>query len=159
MAGESPVRGCQRTFSIRRDSRSVREAIRRVRNSDGVATLRLFGSRMSQRALDYVDRRVWNRDCVRMPVYLVPVIFEGQHADPTDHSEPPMIAVTRDLSLRGIGFTHDEPLHGDHAIVTFDLLGDRPVSLLLDLRWRNLRRGSAYLSGGRFLAVSETPSF
>jgi len=159
MARASFVAKRQRKLSVRRDLRTVRDVVRRVRNSDRLATLCLLGRHTPEEALDYVERRASSRDSVQMLVYLVPVTFDGQYAIPVDHGETSIIAVTRDVSLRGIGFTHDEPLHGDHAIVTFDLLDDRPVSLLLNVRWCNLRRGSAYFSGGRFLAISETPDF
>jgi len=159
MSEASSVAKHQRKFSVRRNLRTVRDALRRVRNNDRLTTLCLFGGRTPQEALDHVERLASSRDSVQMPVYLVPVTFDGQYAHPIDHGGTSMLAVTRDVSLRGLGFIHDEPLHGDYAIVTFDLLGDRPVSLLLSVRWRNLRRGSAYLSGGRFLAICETPDF
>ena len=109
--------------------------------------------------LDYIEHRNCVRGPVRMPVYVTPVAFDGRHAQPLEHDGRSMLAVTRDLSLRGIGFTHDEPLHEAYAVVTFDLLDDPPVSVLLEVHWSNLQRGRAYMSGGRFLAVSENPDF
>ena len=159
MSGTISVAKRQRKLPVRRDPQTVRDVLRRVRNNDGLVTLHLFGRHTPEKMLDYVERRDSSRASVQMLVYLVPVTFDGQYADPIDHGKSSMIAVTRDISLRGIAFTHDESLHGDHAIVTFDLLDDSPVSLLLSVRWRNRRRGSAYFSGGRFLAVSETPDF
>lgn len=158
MAGASPVAKRQRELLIRRDLPTVRDVLRRVRDSDRLAPLCLFGRHTLEEVLDYVDRRDSSRDPVRMPVYVVPVFFDGQYANPIQPGKT-IIAVTRDVSLRGIGFTHDEPFEGDYAVVTFDLLNEQPVSLLLSVRWRNLRRGSAYASGGRFLAISETPDF
>jgi hypothetical protein len=94
-----------------------------------------------------------------VPVYVAPATFDGKHAELLGHGETSILAVTRDLSLRGVGFVHDEQLCGAYAIVTFDLLDAEPVSLLLEVRWSNLPRGCAYMSGGRFLAISETPDW
>jgi len=158
MAEASSMTNHRRQFSVQRDLRTVRDALRRVRNSDRLATLCASGCHTPEEAIDYLEHRASNRDSIQMPVYLVPVTFDGQYAYPIEHGETSMIAVTRDISLTGMGFTHDEPLHADHAIVTFDLLDDRPVSLLASMRWHNRRRGHAYISAAKFLAMSETPN-
>jgi len=94
-----------------------------------------------------------------MPIYVTPAAFDGMCVEPLEDRENVMLAVTKDVSLRGVGFTHDEPFLADYAIVTFDLSGEGPVSLLLEIRWSNLRRDYAYMSGGTFLGVTETPEF
>ena len=53
----------------------------------------------------------------------------------------------------------DEPFRADYAIVTFNLLDEDSVSLLLEVRWSNLERCNSYLSGGRFWGITETPDF
>ena len=67
-----------------------------------------------------------------------------------------MLAVTKDVSLRGIGFTHDEPLEAQHLLVTFDLLNEESAWLLLEIRWANRGEFSSYMSGGRFLGIVES---
>ena len=63
------------------------------------------------------------------------------------------------VSTHGIGFTHDEPLLTRHAIVTFDLLDAEPVSLVVHFKWPRCRGDRWYSSGGKFIAVTETPHF
>ena len=91
------------------------------------------------------------------PIYVTPVAFDGRYARITDDGEPTFLAVTRDVTLRGIGFTHDEPLDASHAIVTFDLRNGVRVSLLLDVQWSNFKREYAYLSGGTFIGLTDAP--
>jgi len=104
--------------------------------------------------LEVGERRGRDRSLVEMPVTVTPVVFDGRHVEPL---EDEMLALTSSISSRGIGFTHDEPLDAGHAIVTFDLMGGDPVSLLLEVRWSNLDDTHSYMSGGRFLGVTETP--
>jgi hypothetical protein len=91
-----------------------------------------------------------------MPIHVTPVTFDGWQAEPARDAAL-LSAVTRDVSLRGVGFMHEAPLRGHYAIVTFDLMDDSPVSLLLEVRWSNVRSGDARMSGGMFLAVADTP--
>lgn len=145
-------------LAVRRDLRAVRKMLRRIRHSQRLADLNLFGRRTPARMLEYVDRRDLDRSPVQMPIYVTPATFDGRHVEPLEDGECEMLAVTKDVSLRGVGFTHDEPFEADYAIVTFDLMDGDPVSLLLEIRWSNLERGS-YMSGGRFLGITESPDF
>ena len=120
-----------------------------------MAPLNLFGKQSPARTIDYLDRREFDRTPVEMPIYLTEVGFDGQQAQPVDGVQPEVLAFTKDVSLRGVGFKHDGPVEADYAVVTFDLLNDEPVSLLLDVRWSNLERGFRYLSGGRFIGIGD----
>ena len=146
-------------FAVRRDLRTVRKLLRRIRHSQRLADINLFGRRTPARMLEYVERRDRDRGPVQMPIYVTPAAFDGRHVEPLEDGESVMLAVTTDVSLRGVGFTHDEPFQADYAIVTFDLLNEDPVSLLLEVRWSNLERCNSYLSGGGFLGITETSSF
>lgn len=137
---------------VRRDLRIVREILRRLKYSVRLIDFCLFGRRKSARMLEYVERRERDRSRLEMPIYVMPAAFDGQHIEPL---EDVMLAVTRDVSLRGIGFTHDEPLEAEYAVVTFDLMDGDSVSLLLEVRWSNLERAYSYMSGGRFLGITE----
>ena len=144
-------------LAVRRDLRSVRKLLRRIKRSVRLADLFLFGRRNPARTLDYLDRRECVRSPVEMPIYVTPAVFDGRHVESLGDGVSEILAITRDVSLRGIGFTHDEPFEGDYAVVTFDLMDGDAVSLLLEVRWSNIERGYSYMSGGRFLGITETP--
>ncbi|NIL96430.1 MAG: hypothetical protein GTO53_03415, partial [Planctomycetales bacterium] len=67
-------------------------------------------------------------------------------------------AITKDVSLRGVGFTHELLFEGDYALVTFDLMDVGPVSLLVEIRWSNRERGPTYMTGGRFVGIPVLPT-
>ena len=130
--------------------------LRRIRHSGRLADLCLFGRRTPARMLEYVERRSWERSPVQMPIYVTPAVFDGTHAESLEGAESEMLAVTRDVSLRGIGFTHDEPLEAAYAIITFDFLDDETISLLMDVRWSKSESADSYMSGGRFVGIIRT---
>ncbi len=75
-----------------------------------------------------------------------------------------ILAITRDISLRGIAFTHDDQFEGAYAIVLFDDINEQSVSLLLEVQWSNIEQddyscecGCCYMSGGRFFGITDSP--
>ncbi len=139
---------------LQRDPRAIRETLQRIKESERLAPLNLFGRRSPERMLDYLDRRATDRESVELPVYWMPVDLDDASsellmADPLQEK----LAFTRDVSLRGLGLSHDEPLETNFAIVTFELFDGESVSLLLDVRWANLQRRFSYMSGGRFVGI------
>ena len=144
-------------LAVRRDLPTVRKMLRRIKYSVRLADLALFGRRNPERMADYLDRRHHDRSPVEIPVYVLPVEFDGWHAARIEGADTELLAMTKDVSLRGIGLLHDELLEGNHAVVTIDVLDGRPASLLLEIRWSNIERRGTYMSGGRFLGVSDSP--
>lgn len=144
-------------LTVRRDLRAVRKLLKRIKRSARLAELPLFGRRNPAQMLRYLDRRLRDRSPVEIPIYVTPAAFDGWHVKPCDNVEREILAITKDVSLRGVGFRHDELLEGHYAIVVFDLIDDLPVSLLLEIRWLNLQRTDFYLSGGRFIGITECP--
>ncbi len=65
----------------------------------------------------------------------------------------PMVVVGKDLSERGLGFYHPQPLPYRRAIVTLEDSSRRVVSFLIDLSWCRFTRFGWYDSGGRFLQM------
>ncbi|HUS40349.1 MAG TPA: hypothetical protein VMX74_12910 [Pirellulales bacterium] len=142
-------------FRICRNRRTIRRALHKIRKNEDLADVFLFGRRTTARNLDFVERRAADREPVQLPIYVTSVSFDGKQVEVPPDSQAEILAITKDVSLRGIGFTHDEPFEGEFAIVTFDMIDATPVSLLLDVRWSNLEWGYAYMSGGRFLGIVE----
>ena len=143
-------------LAVRRDLRIVRNTLKQFRRSQRLADLGPFGRRTAARTLEYVEHRSHRRMPVQMPIYVTPATFDGKYAESLEGAESEMLAVTKNVSLRGIGFTHDEPLESDYAIITFDLLEDKSVSLLLHVRWSQPEWGYSYMSGGTFVGIIET---
>ncbi len=148
--------GTNRRLLVRRDMKSVREALRQIRQSERLAPINLFGRRRPSRMLSYLDRRNRARTSVELPIYVAEVEFDGQAVHWPDDEPREQLALTRDVSLRGIGLAHDSPLSADYAVVTFDLFDGQSISLLLDVRWANIERGFQYLSGGRFVGIVDS---
>lgn len=140
---------------LRRDFGAVRDLLRRIKASTRCTDLCLFSRRSPGQLIDYLDRRGCIRSRVEMPVYVAPIEFDGHNVERFGSIQEEILAFTRDVSRRGVGFTHDEPFCGDYAIVTFDLLDGRPASLALEVRWSNIESGSAYMTGGRFFGIAE----
>ena len=155
MATKAPA---TRRLAVCRDLRTIREILQRIRQSDRLAPFNLFGRRSPVRMLDYLERRAMDRQSVQIPIYVTAAQFDGRYAELLAFDNAEFLAITRDVSLRGIGFTHDEPFDADYAIVTLDVFDAQSVSLLLEIRWSNLeQRCSEYMSGGRFVGITQTP--
>jgi len=149
--------GERQRFALRRDVPVVRETLRRIRQTEQLVALNLFDRRKPVQTLDYLERRTHNRASMELPIYVMPVDFDGRH---TQHIEGSvrMPAITKDVSLRGIGFTHDEPFDGHYAIVTLEWLEHDTLALLVEVRWSNLKKGISMMSGGMFLGVAQPSS-
>lgn len=136
---------------MRRDARAVRRIVRRIRHE----TRRW--PHPERCAANRPERRAYRRTRVQWPVHVTPASL---HADslriPVD-AVGSIIGYTIDVSLRGVGLIHDEPILTQHAIVTFDLWEGGPLSLLIEIMWSRYREDYAYRSGGKFLAVTRTP--
>ena len=63
--------------------------------------------------------------------------------------------VGKDLTDRGVGFFHQEPLPFRRAIVSFESGTDIALSVLIDLSWCRFTRQGWYESGGRFLQLAQ----
>lgn len=147
---------CQR-FAVHRDLGTVRKTLQRIRRSDTFPELNLFDRPDPDRMLDRMERLGCDRWATRIVAYVTPATFDGQYAEPLGDAGGSILAVTKDMSLRGIGFSHTEAIRGHYAIVTFELTDDDPVSLLLEIRWSNVPSGGAQMSGGMFIGVTDTP--
>jgi hypothetical protein len=65
-------------------------------------------------------------------------------------------AYTRDISPRGVGLLHDQPLGSRRVLLTFQLLGEQTVSLMVDLKWERYMGDFWFASGGSLVAVAPT---
>lgn len=132
----------------------MRNVISRVKRSDLLADLVLFGRRSPVPALDAPGApRVCST--TQMPVRVIPVTLDKRQADRVERVDDELFALATYISRRELDFLHDEPFIGDFAVVTADLPDGGPVSLLLEIRW-STRRPHTHLSGGRFVGIADT---
>ena len=80
---------------------------------------------------------------------LVTILPAGSDGTPLEAE--PMTVVAKQLSERGMGFFHSEPIPYRRVVVTFESPDGEAVSLLTDLNWCRFIRRGWYESGGRFL--------
>jgi hypothetical protein len=125
---------------IARFDESVRVEVRSL-------VARMFPHRMP------VERRSNGRNPYPFLLRIVPVANDGQ--TPTGDA---IVVVGRDLSERGMGFFHQQPLMNRYAIATIQDNTGGGISLLLDVSWCRFTSYGWYVSGGRFLRVINSPA-
>lgn len=142
-------------FIVQRNLRVILRLLRSLGQTEHFADLHLTRRRpLAGGTRNFQNRRSTDRTSVQIPILVTAVNFDGQIV--RCQTDSALRAVSRDLSLGGIGFIHDEPLAGDYAIVTFDLRDGNSASVLLEVRWSNRAQGSHYMSGGRFQGIVES---
>lgn len=142
-------------FLVRRDLRVIRRTLRRIQPSEHLLDLCLLGNRMPPRMVNPLERRAHRLAPMEIPVHLTRATFDGEYAQYLDDGECGIPAVTRDVTLGGIGFAHEQPLEADYAIVTLSRLVGQTISFLLEIRWSKLERGHTHISGGRIVGAAE----
>lgn len=125
---------------------TVRETMRRVR--------KLW---WKKRVVGGGELRAHPRYVMRRKVCVTPIELHDGAVRVLKTPRSYFVASTTDLSLRGIGFIHGQPLPTRHAILTFELPGEAPVSLVTQIQWTKRCTDRSYQSGGKFLAVIATP--
>ena len=100
-----------------------------------------------------VERRRDQRYAYSQLVVLTAVSDDGV----TPLEEKSCVVVGKQISERGLGFFHPEPLPYRRVIASMELEAGRWISFLLDVSWCRFTRYGWYESGGRFLHVAELP--
>lgn len=136
-------------WSVHHGRARIRRLLERLRRSEYSSLL--SGRRL--RAGDAWDRRSYERFSLKVHFYVTPVAFDGETVDVLDGRCSAVPAMTRDLTIRGVGFTHHQLLFGDYAVIECPFLDRSNFALLLALRWSNIRNNGCYMSGGRFEAI------
>ena len=102
-----------------------------------------------------IERRRDQRYPFARLIVLSAVAEDG--ATPLEETET-YVVVGKQISERGLGFFHPDPLPHRRVIASMELDGERWVSVLLDVSWCRFTRYGWYESGGRFLKAVELPS-
>jgi hypothetical protein len=156
---------------INSDSRALSRELRRVLRDENRHEI-LFGSNehrvpdrtpLSKETGETLFELSERRSCRRVPlqrvVHVTPVVLENGTLCVPVTAKSSFLAYTSDLSMRGLGFTHDEPLMTRHAVITFDLIHQESVSLLIEITWTRCLADRSYRSGGKFVAITRAPEY
>lgn len=72
--------------------------------------------------------------------------------------ETSFVIVGKDISDRGLGFFHQQPITCRRAVVVCELPGAEPTAFLVDINWCRFTCHGWYESGGRLLEAVTPPS-
>lgn len=104
------------------------------------------------------ERRASARIPLQVPIHLTPVSIEDGYVCFPTKPVPSVKALTKDLSLKGVGFAHEAEFSNRHAALTFDVPTDVPLSLIVEVTWSKQYHNGKFRSGARFLSLIETPA-
>jgi len=123
-----------------------------IRHLHGVAESVFSGNpKPRRRSRNTVERRNDQRIEFEVPIYLQSVVRLGNRvAIPGD---PPAIGMTRDISTKGFGFLSDLPVTARHYLAEFDLYGQGPCQLIIEIRWQRSQDAFSELAGGEVVGV------
>lgn len=90
---------------------------------------------------------------LQVPVYLRRVEVSGLTVH-CDSSAEPLLAVTQNVSINGLGLIHDHPLSpGNWYLAEFDVFAERPLYLLVQARWMKADEPYSFRTGCRIAGV------
>jgi hypothetical protein len=137
-------------FRLSRAALARRRAFHRILKTRRLARVRFGGHAPSERR--FVDRRCEVRHPLQVPVYLRPAQVRGLSVS-CDESVEPLLGVTQNISLSGLGLVHDHPLPGPWFLAEFDVFDDEPLILLVQVRWTQELDPYAFRTGGRIAGL------
>ncbi|MBI3865103.1 MAG: PilZ domain-containing protein [Planctomycetia bacterium] len=130
------------------DRFAVRGAVTAIRNAfmqlDQLQLLTVDGS----------ERRASARVRLHVPVNITAAVVELAQEQVQSADGPSISAVTRDISLGGLGLLHSAPMPSQRALVRFDLPGDGPIQLVIEVVWSNRTDDGTWASGARILGLA-----
>ncbi|WP_437222924.1 hypothetical protein SH661x_003001 [Planctomicrobium sp. SH661] len=133
----------------------IADAVRAICDGYGRACRRLTGR--DPRKLEFSERRGSGREGMAIPFYLSVLFQSGERY--SKGGDSPIIAVTRDISERGIGFRCDTPIPNCQLIAEFDNPRTGTIRLLLEVRWHRRHSLHCYLAGARIVRVLDSHEF
>jgi len=138
-----------------RSQQMIQKAVESINNANEAACRRIMGQ--SPQKLEIPDRRGSGRNQISVPFYLFPAFSPGNDFSP--RSQQALIAVTRDMSSRGVGFRCDREIPLGNAMAEFDGYRSGRIRLMLEIRWRRRQSLHCYLAGARIVDVLSPDEF
>ncbi|WP_437206040.1 hypothetical protein [Planctomicrobium sp. SH664] len=112
------------------------------------------GSRLRDaggRVGDGSERRTAPRYALVVPFYLRPIVLTSSGIRLLQPDS--LIAVTRDVARKGIGFQYDSPFEAEHILAEFDTLYAGQQRLVVEIRWQLKRTRHCYIAGGAVVGL------
>ena len=131
------------------DRFAIRNAVTAIRN----AFMRPDGRQVMLHG--EAERRASVRVRLEVAIRIMAADVEGGEVQPHRGRGSAIDGVSHDISLGGLGFTHSSPLSARYAIVRFDIPGEEPVCLAIELVWSNRAADGAWMSGSRILGLTD----
>lgn len=131
------------------DRFAIRNAVTAIRN----AFMRPDGRPVMMHAES--ERRASVRVRLEVAIRITTADVDGGEVQPHRGRGSAIDGVSHDISLGGLGFTHSSPLSAKCAIVRFDIPGDEPVCLAVELVWSNRSPDGSWMSGSRILGLTD----
>ncbi len=108
------------------------------------------------REMRCLERRCDTRLPFQRPVQLTSL---NEHEESINPDGPEtMTAYTRDIFPSGVGFLHDQPISSNRVLLSFELLGGKTLSLVVQLTWCRYLGDFWHSSGGRLVGLVMRPS-
>ncbi|MCA9078559.1 MAG: hypothetical protein KDA93_26265 [Planctomycetaceae bacterium] len=145
-----PVVSPEQIIRVDRSRDAIARAITTIRETHEEIDPRQI-NRMDEST--HCDRRSGRRVQMQIPVVFTSVEEAGNSDDFVEVCGPDQIAVTRDLSLQGLGIVHDMRLMTDLALIQFDIPGESQITMLFEARWTTRKTRYSFVSGGRLIGV------
>lgn len=132
------------------DDDDIAALINEITDSYVDGCLRATGAALDESPWLQKDRRGRPRTVISIPFYLWPVNGKLPASD-TMETPPEQLAITRDLSYRGVSLQSDRQLEHRFYVAEFDCVAEYNVRLLLEVCWRQQRSPHFYVAGCRIL--------
>jgi hypothetical protein len=142
--------GAQNVFKLDFNSSLIPAVVERIKETYGKAYSAFSGRPIS--LCKSLERRGELRMKFEEPIYLWSVDTENELA--ICQQSHPTVAITKDISTHGVGFSYDEDFETEHVIVEFDLFGEGTEYLLVEVRWSTSLAAHSYVGGGLIKAIA-----
>lgn len=106
---------------------------------------------------DRRERRASTRIPLQVPIQITPVEMQNGFVCLPEETADSIAGMTRDLSLKGVGFSHEAPVPAQFAVLTFGVPTNCPLSLVIEMNWTRKLKTGQHRSGARFKSLIETP--
>jgi hypothetical protein len=131
------------------DRFAIRNVVTAIRN----AFMRVDGRPVMMHC--ETERRASVRSRLEVAIRITTADVDAGEVQPHTGRGSAIDGVSHDISLGGLGFTHSSPLSARCAIVRFDIPGDEPVCLAVELVWSNRAADGSWISGSRILGLTD----
>jgi|SRR5579872_2854714 len=136
-------------LGLNADRFAIRNAVTAIRN----AYMRVDGRQLL--VLGGAERRATVRVGLKVPVRITPADVDHGEVHPYSGVGSVIEGLSEGISLGGLGLSHSTRVPSECAIVRFDILGEEPVYLAVEMVWSNRSTDGSWTSGARILGLTD----